>query len=137
MNLGRIIRIFALFSYSFTQLTRFLRDRRSQRSRQISTLQNQHLNNIKLKGQTILDIKIISNKSRNEIKEEKWWSKYQIFGFLLPLLCSNALTSFSRLADLYQFCHLQIFLAEISDLQCMGVEMDTWNNHTVLCFDKL
>ena len=41
----------------------------------------------------------------NEIKEEKWRSKYQIFGCccLLPLICSDALTSFPRLADLYHF----------------------------------
>ena len=34
----KIVQLFALFSENFTQLTKILRDRRSQRSRQISTL---------------------------------------------------------------------------------------------------
>ena len=36
--MDKIVQLFALFSEKFTQLTKNLRDRRSQRSRQISTL---------------------------------------------------------------------------------------------------
>ena len=40
--LGKIKRFYLLFSLKITQLTRFLRDHRSQRSRQISSLTGEH-----------------------------------------------------------------------------------------------